>query len=392
MDIIKCLRNAVSGKTATLLINSTEIQVMQDRKKLCYELPKAFREYNYLKHTEETAGWLQALLREEHVRLRRCRVVLDSGQAFMQAVKLPDMTEEEQKNWLHWEGGQYMPFAPENCNAALVRWNTGESSAAEPVFVQETEPQKQIGFLLVAVTEERIKALLEITGFLKAKLEEVTVLDSGQRVLPLNLLPAVARKELVLGWIYQGGTVCCLFLSLVLAVCGGVDWKRQELEWQKIRQQLIPLLSVKEEFTKTRETEYHIKRYQKELQLAEAREQKLFPLLQSLSESIPGACWLEELREEETCFRQPNARGSNSSGGSAPQAQLRDNALLKRKLFCLELRGCAESVASMLQFAQKLDSSGIFSDVRVTESGETQRHVTFTIRAAVSPGPKEKLP
>ena len=159
MIIIKRLQNAVYGKLATLLINSTEIQITQDRKKLCYELPKAFREYNYLNHTEEMAGWLQALLREEQIKLRRCRIVLDCGQVFMQTVNLPDMTEEEQKNWLHWEGGQYMPLAPEHCNAVMIRWNKPESSAEEPMFVQETKPQERSSFLLVAIPTERIKAL-----------------------------------------------------------------------------------------------------------------------------------------------------------------------------------------------------------------------------------------
>lgn len=392
MIIIKRLQNAVYGKLATLLINSTEIQITQDRKKLCYELPKAFREYNYLNHTEEMAGWLQALLREEQIKLRRCRIVLDCGQVFMQTVNLPDMTEEEQKNWLHWEGGQYMPLAPEHCNAVMIRWNKPESSAEEPMFVQETKPQERSSFLLVAIPTERIKALVQLTGFLKAKLEKVTVLDSGQSVLPLNLLSAVPRKEEVLGWIYEGGAICCLLLSLVLAVCGGADWKRQEMEWQKMRKQLVPLLSVKEDFTKTKEIEYHIKVIQKELQMAEEKEQQLYPLLRTLSESIPEACWLEELREEEIYSPQHDVRRSNSSRRSAPQTRLHGNASGKQKVLSLELRGCAKSVTPMLQFAEKLNRSGIFTGARATESGEKKQYITFIIQAGVSPLQKEKLP
>ena len=392
MNIIKRLQNAVYGKLATLLINSTEIQITQDRKKLCYELPKAFREYNYLNHTEEMAGWLQVLLREERIRLRRCRIVLDSGQVFMQTVKLPDMTEEEQKNWLHWEGGQYMPFEPERCNAAMIRWNKLESSVEEPMLFQEAKPQEGISFLLVAVPTERIKALIQLTGFLKAKLEKVTVLDSGQCMLPLNLLPAVARKEKVLGWIYEGCTVCCLLVSLVLAVCGGADWKRQEIKWQKMHKRLVPLLSIKEEFTKTKETEYHIKEIQKELLLAEEKEKRLYPLLRALSESIPEACWLEELREEEIYLPQYDTRKNNSSGRRASQTRLHDGVSAKEKVLRLELRGCAKSVAPMLQFAEKLNRSGTFTDVRATESGETKQYVTFIIQAEVSPQQKENLP
>ena len=88
MDIITRLQNLLSGKAVTLLIDSTEIQVIQNRKKLCYPFPKAFQEYNYHNHPEEMAGWLQALLREEKLQFRRCRIVLDSGQVFLQTVNL----------------------------------------------------------------------------------------------------------------------------------------------------------------------------------------------------------------------------------------------------------------------------------------------------------------
>ena len=94
MNIIKFLRDRLFGKPVVLTITGTCVRICQGRKSPEYELPKTWQGYNYLNYAEEMAGWLQAVLQEEKIRIRRCRIVLDSGQVYLQTVRLPFMTAQ----------------------------------------------------------------------------------------------------------------------------------------------------------------------------------------------------------------------------------------------------------------------------------------------------------
>ena len=106
MKIIKFLYDRLFGELITLRIADNAVTICQAESAVKYELPKTFQGYNYLNHPEETAGWLLAILREEKIKIRRCRIALDFGQVYLQTVRLPVMTAEEQQNWGRWEGSQ----------------------------------------------------------------------------------------------------------------------------------------------------------------------------------------------------------------------------------------------------------------------------------------------
>ena len=121
MNIIEVLWDRLFGKPVVLTVMETSVRISQGRKAPEYELPKNWQGYKYLNHAEEMANWLQAILKEEKIRIRRFRIVLDSGQVYLQTVKLPFMTAQEQKNWVRWEGSRYVPFDPGNYQAVLLR-------------------------------------------------------------------------------------------------------------------------------------------------------------------------------------------------------------------------------------------------------------------------------
>ena len=246
MKIIKFLYDRLFGELVTLRIAGNAVTICQAENAVKYELPKTFQGYNYLNHPEETAGWLLAILREEKIKIRRCRIALDFGQVYLQTVRLPVMTAEEQQNWVRWEGSQYVPFEPGTYRAALAPapdWKDYGIAQEHRVSVaadfsvpwQETEEAALQDFLLVAIPLEKIETLQRLAGFLRAKLECITVMEPEQDALPINLLPVTSGKEVIVKRGYQTATVVCLFLSVALAVRGGVSAGsgREVLGWKR---------------------------------------------------------------------------------------------------------------------------------------------------------------
>ena len=365
------LQDLVFGKLTLLRITGTGIKVRQGRKRLQYELPKNFQSYNYLNHPEEMAGWLQAILQEDPLRIRRCKIVLDAGQVFLQTLRLPEMTEQERASWLRWEGMQYIPFAPDGCRAVLIPWKEKDM------------------FLLAAIPVERITALEQMAGFLKARLEQVTVAVPGKPCLPLSFLPAVSRKEKAVRLGYQGAIALCLLTSIGLLVHNGMQWRRLYTGWQKTQQELDPLLSVKREYAESRETAHRLNTYQQMLEQAEHRNRSLYPLLRLLAEQIPEGCWLEELQLAKNSSSQ-QLHNTTIQNAKKNTAQSKNEYPVQ-----LELRGCAETFAAVQKFTEKLKASKRFTGVSVAESGEKklaakdgtatgQTAVTFLVRANIA--------
>ncbi len=350
MNIIEVLWDRLFGKPVVLTIMETSVRICQGRKAAEYELPKTWQGYKYLNHAEETANWLRAILKEERIRIRRCRIVLDSGQVYLQTVKLPFMTAQEQKNWVRWEGSRYVPFEPGNYLAVLLRLSDPgflragpEEKAVDTAELsarwQETEETGLQDFLLVAVPLEMIEVLRQFAGFLNAKLEAVTVTGQKQEALPVNLLPADSGKDVLLRRSYQIAAVSCLFISLFLAVQGVIRWQRAKSEWEEADRQLVPFRSVKAAYEDSRKTDYRIRQYQKTLRHIGLKEPVWASALQTIGNTLPEGCWLEELRQ-----KQPH------SGK-------------------LEIKGCALDLVRISEFLERLKREEGFSVIRLVESG-----------------------
>ena len=350
MNIIKFFKDSFFGRLVELTITGTRVRICEGRKTPEYELPKTFRNYSFLNHTEEMAGWLQAILREEKVQIRRCRIVLDSGQVYLRTVKLPVMTVEEQRNWVHWEGSQCVPFEPGTYQAVLLSWtNSVYSRLVQENRVtvdadlsakrQTTEEVKLQDFLLIAIPLEILEALQQFAGFLKAKIEEVTVLGPKQVVLPVNLLPVASGKELMRKRGYQTAMVVCFLLSVVLAVRGGISWYRTKSAWLEAERQLVPYSLVKTAYEENKQADYQIRQYQEKLQYISQTGPVWTPALRAIGSMIPEGCWLEELQQK----HEPAGR--------------------------LEMKGCAIKLTQISEFLENLEQSGVFSKVRLVDSG-----------------------
>ena len=384
MHILKFLQERIFGKPAVLTISRTSITILQGRKALEYVLPKTFQEDNFLNHIEEMAGWLHAVLLEEKLQIRRCRIVLDSGQVYLQAVKLPAMSVEEQKNWIRWEGNQYIPFEPGTYQAVLSLWTdaadfrsiqenrvTVTSDVTMPL--QSTEEAKLQDYLLIAIPFETIEALQQFAAFLKANLEEVTALGPKQTVLPVNLLPVASRKEIIWKRGYQTAIVLCLLMSMLLAIRGGICWYRTKSAWLEAERQLVPFSSVKTAYEENKKAEYQIRQYQKTLQHISRTEPVWTLALRAIGSMIPDECWLEELQQKHT-----------------PAG-------------CVEIKGCAIELAQVSEFLDNLEQSGIFSKVRLVDSGSkriglkgrgdnSKKVVSFGLLAELASERKETRP
>ena len=350
MNIIKFFKDSFFGRLVELTITGTRVRICEGRKTPEYELPKTFQNYSFLNHTEEMAGWLQAILQEEKVQIRRCRIVLDSGQVYLRTVKLPVMTVEEQRNWVHWEGSQCVPFEPGTYQAVLLSWtNSVYSRLVQENRVtvdadlsakrQTTEEVKLQDFLLIAIPLEILEALQQFAGFLKAKIEEVTVLGPKQVVLPVNLLPVASGKELMRKRGYQTAMVVCFLLSVVLAVRGGISWYRTKSAWLEAERQLVPYSLVKTAYEENKQADYQIRQYQEKLQYISQTGPVWTPALRAIGSMIPEGCWLEELQQK----HEPAGR--------------------------LEMKGCAIKLTQISEFLENLEQSGVFSKVRLVDSG-----------------------
>lgn len=384
MKIIKHFNDILFGELVTLMITGDSVTICQGKNSVKYEFPKTFQDYNYLNHTEEMAGWLLAILQEEKIRIRRCRIVLDFGQVYLQTVKLPVMTAQEQQNWVRWEGSQYVPFEPGTYHAVLttephskdygIIQNYQVSVAADfSAKWQETEDAALQTFLLVAISLDRIETLQQLAGFLRAKLECVTVMEPEQDALPVNLLPVASEKEVIVKRGYQTATVVCLLLSVALAVQGGISWQRTRSAWLEAERQLAPYQSVKSAYADSKKAEYQIRQYQEKLQRINQTEPVWAPVLRAIGSTIPEGCWLEELQQKHT----PTG--------------------------CLELKGCAIKLARVSEFLENLEQSGLFSKVRLVDSGtkrmvinsrgdNSKQVVSFVLLAELASERKEARP
>jgi Tfp pilus assembly protein PilN len=309
---------------------------------------------------------------------------LDFGQVYLQTVRLPVMTAEEQQNWVRWEGSQYVPFEPGTYRAALAPapdWKDYGIAQEHRVSVaadfsapwQETEEAALQNFLLVAIPLDRIETLQQLAGFLRAKLECVTVMEPEQDALPVNLLPVASEKEVIVKWGYQTATVVCLLLSVALAVRGGIIWQRTRSAWLEAERQLAPYQSVKSAYADSKKAEYQIRQYREKLQHISRTEPAWAPVLRAIGSMIPEGCWLEELQQKHT-----------------PAG-------------CLELKGCAIKLARVSEFLENLEQSGLFSKVRLVDSGtkrmvfnsrgdNSKQVVSFVLLAELASERKEARP
>lgn len=384
MKIIKHFNDILFGELVTLMITGDSVTICQGKNSVKYELPKTFQDYNYLNHTEEMAGWLLAILQEEKIRIRRCRIVLDFGQVYLQTVKLPVMTAQEQQNWVRWEGSQYVPFEPDTYRAVLttephskdygIIQNYQVSVAADfSAKWQETEDAALQTFLLVAISLEKIETLQQLAGFLRTKLEGITAMEPGKAMLPVNLLPVASEKEVIVKRGYQTATVVCLLLSVALAVRGGIIWQRTRSAWLEAERQLAPYQSVKSAYANSKKAEYQIRQYREKLQRISQTEPIWTAVLRAIGSTIPEGCWLEELQQKHT----PTG--------------------------CLELKGCAIKLARVTEFLDNLEQSGLFSKVRLVDSGtkrmvlnsrgdNSKQVVSFVLLAELASERKEARP
>ena len=384
MKIIKHFNDILFGELVTLMITGDSVTICQGKNSVKYEFPKTFQDYNYLNHTEEMAGWLLAILQEEKIRIRRCRIVLDFGQVYLQTVKLPVMTAQEQQNWVRWEGSQYVPFEPGTYHAVLTTapdWKDYGVAQEHRVSVaadfsapwQATEEAALQNFLLVAIPLDRIETLQQLAGFLRAKLECVTVMEPEQDALPVNLLPVASEKEVIVKRGYQTATVVCLLLSVALAVRGGIIWQRTRNAWLEAERQLAPYQSVKSAYANSKKAEYQIRQYREKLQHISRTEPAWAPVLRAIGSMIPEGCWLEELQQKHT-----------------PAG-------------CLELKGCAIKLARVSELLENLEQSGLFSKVRLVDSGtkrmvlnsrgdNSKQVVSFVLLAELASERKEARP
>ena len=380
MKIIKHFNDILFGELVTLMITGDSVTICQGKNSVKYEFPKTFQDYNYLNHTEEMAGWLLAILQEEKIRIRRCRIVLDFGQVYLQTVRLPVMTAEEQQNWVRWEGSQYVPFEPGTYRAVLAPapdWKDYGIAQEHRVSVaakwQETEDAALQTFLLVAISLEKIETLQQLAGFLRTKLEGITAMEPGKAMLPVNLLPVASEKEVIVKRGYQTATVVCLLLSVALAVRGGISWQRTRSAWLEAERQLAPYQSVKSAYANSKKAEYQIRQYREKLQRISQTEPMWTPVLRAIGSRIPEGCWLEELQQKHT-----------------PAG-------------CLELKGCAIKLARVSEFLENLEQSGLFSKVRLVDSGtkrmvinsrgdNSKQVVSFVLLAELASERKEARP
>ena len=294
------------------------------------------------------------------------------------------MTAQEQQNWVRWEGSQYVPFEPGTYHAVLTTapdWKDYGIAQEHRVSVaadfsapwQATEEAALQNFLLVAIPLDRIETLQQLAGFLRAKLECVTVMEPEQDALPVNLLPVASEKEVIVKRGYQTATVVCLLLSVALAVRGGIIWQRTRNAWLEAERQLAPYQSVKSAYANSKKAEYQIRQYREKLQRISQTEPIWTPVLRAIGSTIPEGCWLEELQQKHT----PTG--------------------------CLELKGCAIKLARVTEFLDNLEQSGLFSKVRLVDSGtkrmvlnsrgdNSKQVVSFVLLAELASERKEARP
>ncbi len=373
MDFSRILFTLFYGEKTTLLPEVSKIEIRHGKRSLTLDLPKSFQNCNYLYRPEEMAGWLRAVLEAKHIRVRRCRFVLDSSQVYLQTLMLPDMTDKQQEKWIFWESGKHVPFEQGTYQAALYPWNSGESGEEMAVSWKEDALPGEKAFLLVALPQEKLDGLKRCAGFLQAGLVEVTAVCPDGTVLPINLLPKIPWKKRALHWTYKGLTFLCTTISLLLLIWNAVAWQQKKDILQDVRQQLQPLDEVKKEYIRGKELEYRIGEYRKALQGISRKTVVWHQVLETVAENLPDECWLEEIRGKE---------------GSSSQ---------------LEIHGCSMALTRSMEFADRLKASEILTGVRMAESSErdiTRKipdtyenpAVTFILQAGLNPDRKGALP
>ena len=147
-----------------------------------------------------------------------------------------------------------------------------------------------------------------------------------------------------------------------------------------MKQPLLSLMKTQKLFSLTKsmtenskKAEYQIRQYREKLQRISQTEPIWTPVLRAIGSTIPEGCWLEELQQKH-----------------APAG-------------CLELKGCAIKLARVSEFLENLEQSGLFSKVRLVDSGtkrmvlnsrgdNSKQVVSFVLLAELASERKEARP
>lgn len=334
-----------------------------NKEKLLYEcaFPPVFCSYHFYQHPEEMAGWLKPHLQDAGIRLARFCFVLDSGQVYLQKLTLPVMGLREQESWLQWEAPRFIPFPAGSFTARLTPEGT-ESDAVpfdreKPVtcLVPETQGEAEKGnrppdrleargqqrCLLAALRRERIEALQRIAGELPGRLCQITVADQDGAGLDIDFLPQRMKPDKLKGKMYRGVALLLVASAGLLVSASLVQWWLMDAELRQIRDQLLPLTQVREEYRQFREAEASCRKYEA-LTRRVVRKRKNWPrILTLLGTSVPPGCWLEEIRQK-------------PDPGDV-----------------LEIRGRALHLTELLQLKEALERSGCFQKILLTESSSS---------------------
>lgn len=299
-----------------------------NKEKLLYEcaFPPVFCSYHFYQHPEEMAGWLKPHLQDADIRLARFCFVLDSGQVYLQKLTLPVMGLREQESWLQWEAPRFIPFPAGSFTARLTPEGT------------EPEARGQQLCLLAALRRERIEALQRIAGELPGRLCRITAADQDGAGLDIDFLPQRMEPDKLKGKVYRGVALLLMASAGLLVSASLVQWWLMDAELRQIRDQLLPLTQVREEYRQFREVEASCRKYEA-LTRRVVRKRKNWPrILTLLGTSVPPGCWLEEIRQK-------------PDPGDV-----------------LEIRGRALHLKELLQFKEALGRSGCFQKILLTES------------------------
>ena len=101
----------------------------------------------------------------------------------------------------------------------------------------------------------------------------------------------------------------------------------------------MPYSLVKTAYEENKQADYQIRQYQEKLQYISQTGPVWTPALRAIGSMIPEGCWLEELQQK----HEPAGR--------------------------LEMKGCAIKLTQISEFLENLEQSGVFSKVRLVDSG-----------------------
>ena len=148
------------------------------------ELPADLKIKGLLEHKDELISFLHELINRHNFSTKQVIFTLNGKNVFVREIMMPVMPDEELKQAITWDAGQYVPYEPDTFYLDYAKFGELTNDAQQRVVLVAT-PKEQVDAILEIAEALDLKILkididvLNLYRTIDQELEEFVLLDMG---------------------------------------------------------------------------------------------------------------------------------------------------------------------------------------------------------------------